>query len=89
MDKWERFDKTSLPNTENFYRSLNMEGITYVDYRHAKRKFKIFNNKNIGEYLNLYIQSDTILLADVFENLRNRCIEINELDPAYFYLHLD
>ena len=53
-----------------------MKGTTGVDYRHAKRVFKIFNDKNIGQYQNLYVQSDTILLADVFESFRNKCIEI-------------
>ena len=61
-----------------------MEDITGVDYRHAKRLCKIFNNKNIGDYHDLYVNSDTLLLADVFENFRNKCIEIYELDPAHF-----
>ena len=84
MDSWERFDETSLPNKKAFYSSLNMEGITGVDYRHAKRVFKNLNNKNPGDSHDLYVQSDTLLLADVFENFRNKCIEICELDPAHF-----
>ena len=55
-----------------------------VDYRHAKRAFKSFNNTNIGDCHDLYMQSDTLLLADVFENFRNKCIEIYHLDPANF-----
>ena len=78
MDSWKRFDETLLPNKKYFYSSLNMEEITDVDYMHAKRAFKIFNNKNIGDYHDLYVQSDTLLLADVFENFRNKCIEIYE-----------
>ena len=46
MDSWERFDETSLPDKEAFYSGLNMENITDVDYRHAKRMFKNLNNKN-------------------------------------------
>ena len=42
MNSWKRFDKTLLPNKEDFYSSLNMEGITNVDYRHAKKVFKKF-----------------------------------------------
>ena len=61
-----------------------MEDITDVDYRHAKRVFKYFNNKDIGDFRDLYVQSDTLLLAHVFENFRNKCIEIHELDPAHF-----
>ena len=83
MDSWERFDKTSLPDKEAFYSSLNMEDITDVDHRHVKRVFKSLNNKNLGDYHD-YVQSDTLLLADVFENIRNKCIEIYELDPAHF-----
>ena len=84
MDSWERFDEASLPDKEVFYSSLNMENITDVDYRHAKRVFKKLNNKNLGNYYGLHVQSDTLLLGDVFKNFRNKCIEINELDPAHF-----
>ena len=83
MDSWEKFDETSLPNKEAFYCSLDMEDITDVDHRHAKRVFKSLNNKNLGDYHDLYVQGDTLLLADVFENFRNKCIEIHELDPAH------
>ena len=61
-----------------------MEDITDVDHRHAKRVFKSLNNKNLGDYHDLYVQSDALLLADVFENFRNKCIEIYKLDPADF-----
>ena len=54
-----------------------------------KKVFKISNNENIGDYHDLYVQSDTLLLADVFANSRNICIEIYKLDPAHFYLELD
>ena len=89
MDSWERFDETSFPDQEAFYSSLNMENITDVDCRHAKRVFKNFNNKNLGNYHDLYFQSDTLLLADAFENFRNTCIKIFEQDHAHFYLHQD
>ena len=46
--------------------------------------FKNLNNKNLGDYHDLYVQSDTLLLADVFGNFRNKCIEIYDLDPAHF-----
>ena len=85
MNSWERFDKTSLPDKEAFYSSLNMGDITDVDHRHAKRIFKNLSNKNLGDYYDLYLQSDTLLLADVFENFRKKCIDIYELDPAHFF----
>ena len=84
MGSWERFDETSLLDKEAFSSSLNKEDITDVDHVHAKRVFEELNNKNLGDYHDLYIQSDTLLLADVFENFRNKCIKIYEVDPAHF-----
>ena len=69
MNNWERFDETSLPNKESFYSNLNMENIDDIDYRHGNNVFKRFKLKYLGEYHDLYVQSDTLLLADVFENL--------------------
>ena len=80
MDNWERFDETSLPDKESFYSSLNMENIDDIDYRHGKNVFKKFKLKNLAEYHDLYVQSDTLLLADVFENFRNMCIKVYELE---------
>ena len=66
MDNWERFNEILLPNKEAFYSNLNMEDITDTDYRHANKVFKELELKNLGEYHDLYVQSDTLLLADVF-----------------------
>ena len=84
MDNWERFDETSLPNKESFYSNLNMENIEDIDYRHGNNVFKRFKLKNLGEYHDLYVKSDTLLLADVFENFRSTCLKVYELDPAHF-----
>ena len=83
MDSWQRFDETSLSDKEAFYSNLKLEDITDVDYRHRK-KCEYFINKDLGHYHELYVQSDTLLLADVFENFRNMCIRVYELDPAHF-----
>ena len=61
-----------------------MEDITDVDYRHAKRVFKNFSNKHLGDYHDLYVESNILLLADVFKSFRNKCIEIYELDSAHY-----
>ena len=82
MDNWERFDETLLPNKEAFYSNLNMEDITDTDYRHANKVFEEFKLKHLGKYHDLCVQSDTLLLADVFEYFRNMCIKVYELDPA-------
>ena len=84
MDNLERFDETLLPNKESFYSNLNMENIDDIDYRHGNNVFKIFKLKNLGDYHDLYVKSDTLLLADVFENFRNTCLKVYELDPAHF-----
>ena len=84
MDTWKRFKKESLPDKESFYSELNKEHITDKDYAHAQKVWKEFNIKNLGEYHDLYVQCDTTLLADVFENFRDKCIEIYELDLAHF-----
>ena len=84
MDSWQRFNETSLSDKETFYCNLNMEDITDVDYRHEKIVFEYLINKNLGDYYDLCVQSDTFFLADVFENFRNTCIKVYELDPAHF-----
>ena len=84
MDVWEIFDEKFLPFKSEFYGNLTLENITDIDYRHANKVFKKFKLKNLGEYHDLHVQSDTLLLAAVFENFRNKCIEIYELDPAHF-----
>ena len=84
MDSWQRLDETSLPDKEAFYSNLNMEDITDVDYRHGKTVFEYLINKNLGDYHDLYVQSDILLLADVSENFRNMCIKVYKLDPAHF-----
>ena len=84
MDTWERFSEISLPSKEDFYSNLNMEDISDIDYRHANNVFKRFKLENLGDYHDLYVQSNTLLLVDVFNNFRNMCIKEYELDPAHF-----
>ena len=83
-DPWERFSEISLPSKEDFYSNLNMEDISDIDYRHANNVFKVFKLENLGDYHDLYVQSDTLLLADVFNNFRDMCLKEYELDPAHF-----
>ena len=84
MDNWERFNETSLPSKESFYSNLNMEDIDDIDYRHGNNVFNKFKLNNLGDYHDLYVQSDTLLLADVFENFRDMCLKEYELDPAHY-----
>ena len=69
MGSWKWFKEASLPHKESFYSELNNEGITNEDYVYAQKVWNTFNIKNVGQYHDLYVQSDTLLLADVFESL--------------------
>ena len=83
MESWERFNETSLPSKKDFYSELTLEDISDKDYEHAQKVFKKYC-KDMSDYHNLYVQTDTLLLADVFEKFREKYIEIYGLDPSYF-----
>ena len=84
MDSWEKFNETKLPPKKDFYSNVNLENNSDKDYKHAHKVWETFEIKNFGEYHDLYVQCDTFLLADIFENFRNKCIEIYKLDHAHF-----
>ena len=84
IDSWGKFNETSLPDKKAFYSELNLEDFTDKDYAHAQKVFKELKLKNLVDYHDLYVQSDTLFLADVLGNFRNKFIKINELDPAHF-----
>ena len=69
---------------KDFYSNLNLEDISDEDYTHAQKVWNIFKIKHLGEYHDLYVQSDILILADIYENFRNMCLNIYELDPVYF-----
>ena len=81
MDSWEKFNETFLPPKKDFYIELKLEDISDKDYAHAQ--------KVLGYYHDLYVQTDTLLLADVFEKFKNKCFETYGLDPSYFLSALD
>ena len=84
MDSFKKF-KEQLPSKEDFYSILNDEHISDEDYQHAQNVWKKFNLKNMGEYHDLYLQLDILLLADVFENFRKTCLEYYKLDPCHYF----
>ena len=71
-----KFNETTLPEKEDFYSNLIIEDTTDADYTHAKQVCRDFEIKNIGKNHDLCVQSDTLLLADIFENFRNMCLGI-------------
>ena len=80
MDSWKKIDETWFPDKKYFYSKINSKDITNKIYPYAQKVWKIFEIKTLSEYHDLYAQIDTLLLADVFENFRDKCIEIDELD---------
>ena len=85
MDSMERFEENKLPPKEAFYSRLTGEGISNEDYEHAKKVWEVFEIEHMQEYHDLYNKTDVLLLADVFENFRNICLENYELDPAHYF----
>ena len=85
MNSWDRFNDDRLPRKEHFYSNLNMSGVSDKEYQHACKVWKEFKIKNMGEYHDLYLRTDVILLSNVFESFRNVCMDNYGLDPAHFY----
>ena len=85
MDNFERFEEQALPSIDKFYSELNLEGISKTDYQHAQKVWENFEIRDLGDYHDLYLINDVMLLADVFENFRDTCLSIYQLDPAHFY----
>ena len=85
MNSIKKFSEEKLPPKEKLFSKLNDCEVSDEDYNHAQRIWKEFGIKNLGEYHDLYLKSDVLLLADVFEEFRNVCLENYSLDPAWYY----
>ena len=85
MNSLKRFKENKIPSKEAFYSRLTGEGISDEGYEHVKKVWKVFSMKTLQDYHDLYNVTDVLLLADVFENFRNVCMENYKLDPAYYF----
>lgn len=85
IDKYEKLQETSLPEKESFFSKLTGSDISEEDYIHAQNVWDKFGIQTLGEYSDLYLKTDVLLLADVFENFRNTCITTHSLDPAHYF----
>ena len=85
MSSWDKLEEVQLPPIESFYSNLNMSNISKDGYKHAQRVWKEFRIRDLGEYHDLYLRTDVILPANVFEAFRDTCLEHYKLDPAHFY----
>ena len=84
MDSFSKFNDTELPEREDFYSLLYQKSISQDDYSHAKNVWNTFNLQNMGEYHDLYLRTDILLLTDVFENFRKTCLTYYKLDPLHY-----
>lgn len=85
MDTVDKFDETSLPPKEAFYNRLNEEPISDEDYVHAEHVWDTFQLNTLGQYSDLYLKTDVLLLTDIFQNFRKVCMDTYHLDPAWYY----
>ena len=85
MDHVNRFQETKLPPIKSFYSSIKGEGISESDYEHALEVFQRFKLNNLGDYHDLYLKTDVVLLCDVFERFRNMCLQKYGLDACHFF----
>ena len=85
MDSFEKFNQKELLTKEDFYSILNDQHISDEDYQHAKKVWNVFKCKNMGQYHDLYLGSDVLLLADVFESFRRTCLQYYKLDPCHYF----
>ena len=85
MDSFQKFGDQQLPPKEEFYSILTDESIADEQYQHAQKVWNTFNMRTMGEYHDLYLKSDILLLADVFENFRKTCHQYYKLDPCHYF----
>ena len=85
INSWDRFEETQLPPISAFYSNLNMSSISEEDHQHAQRVWKEFGIHNLGDYHDLYLRKDVVLLANVYKAFRDTCLRHYSLDPAHFY----
>ena len=85
FDDFETFKERALPPKEAFYSKLSEEHVSDKDYERALKVWKHFGIRTLGQYHDLYLRTDVLLLTDVFENFRDLCMEYYGLDPAHYY----
>ena len=85
LNSFDRFKETPLPDKELFYSTLRNSNVTDQDYDHAINVWNKFIMKTFGDYHDIYLKSDVLLLADIFENFRDLCWSYYKLDPVHYY----
>eukprot|EP00102_Acyrthosiphon_pisum_P019360 XP_016656570.1 PREDICTED: uncharacterized protein LOC103308039 [Acyrthosiphon pisum] len=84
-DSWGRLEERRIPRKREFYSTLTETGIKESDFEHAKEVWDHFGCRTLGEYSDLYLKIDVLLLADVFENCRDVCMKTYNLDATHYF----
>jgi hypothetical protein len=85
MDSFDKFSEIQLPPQEAFFSNLTNKSISDADYEYAHKIWEKYEIRDLGEYSDLYLKTDVILLADIFENFRNECLKTYRLDPSHYF----
>ena len=85
INSWDQFNETQLPPIDAFYSNLNMSSISEDHYQHAQKVWKDFEIQNLGDYRDLYLRKNVVLLANMYEAFRDTCLTHYKLHPAHFY----
>ena len=85
INSWDQFNETQLPPIDAFYSNLNMSSISEDDYQQAQKVWNDFEIQNLGDYHDLYLRKDVVLLANKYEAFRDTCLTHYKLDPVHFY----
>ena len=85
VNSWDRFNETQLPPIDVFYSNLNVSSISEEDYQHAQRVWKEFGIHNLRDYHDLYLRTDVVLLANMYEAFRDTCLKHYKLDPVLMF----
>lgn len=85
IDSWKKLNQCTFPLKSQFFSKLTETPISDENYEFAQQVWTTFNIKTLGEYSDLYLKTDVLLLADVFENFRENCYTVYQLDPAHYF----
>lgn len=85
MDSFSKFAETRLPSKAAFHSDLTQTDVTDEEYAHAQAVWTAFGCQNLGDYQDVYVGSDVVLLADIFENFRQLCLQFYQIDPAHCF----
>ena len=88
FNNFKKFNESKLPDISEFFSSLKNRGINEKEYQRAINVWKLFKIKKLGEYYDLYLKTDVLLLCDVFEKFNKTSLEYYCFDPSHYFSSL-